>query len=219
MLKFEAEDEARARARLNLPPMRFHYGEPSDMTFGEKMDELNKNIDPQPGLRTPPPTANTPDDIPNAAVKFDADKPAYHLLDREFVSAMSRRCGSGGNLNDALLELRSWAAGESNQLPFAFTRVAGAFNTIAPWLTAELEIARVLALGARKYAPHNWRKGFAWSRLYRAAVGHIRAHQRGDVYDPETGLLHLSHALCMLMFLVVHERDELGTDDRGEMIR
>lgn len=191
MKKFEAEDEKRIRAKLGLEPM-------AEAATAQ---------------------ANTAADIPHAAVKFDADKPAYHLLDRQFVHEMRGTAGDGRSLNDTLLQLRSWSEGEAAQLKFAFGGVAGAFNTATPWLTAELELARVLAFGAAKYDAHNWRKGFVWSRLYRAATGHIRAHQLGDIYDSETGLLHLSHALCCLMFLIVHERDGLGTDDREEMIR
>jgi hypothetical protein len=74
--------------------------------------------------------------------------------------------------------------------------------------------AEVMAYGAKKYSPHNWRRGFEWSRLYAAALRHLLAHMSGEDKDPETGLSHLSHAACCLMFLQEHEIEGLGTDDR-----
>ena len=61
---------------------------------------------------------------------------------------------------------------------------------------------------------HNWRKGFDWSRLYGAALRHLTAHMNGVNLDEESGLSHLSHAACCLMFLVEHEVRGLGSDDR-----
>jgi hypothetical protein len=80
-----------------------------------------------------------------------------------------------------------------------------------PALTAT---AQVMTYGALKYAPHNWRKGFQWSRLYSAALRHLLAHMSGEDKDPETGLSHLSHAACCIMFLQEHEIRKLGVDDR-----
>lgn len=74
--------------------------------------------------------------------------------------------------------------------------------------------AQVLTFGAKKYAAHNWRNGFNWSRLYGAALRHLLAHMNGEDKDPETGLSHLDHAACCIMFLQEHEAQNLGTDDR-----
>lgn len=74
--------------------------------------------------------------------------------------------------------------------------------------------ATVLTFGAKKYADHNWRKGFNWSRLYGAALRHLLAHMNGEDKDPETGLSHLDHLACCVMFLQEHEESRLGTDDR-----
>jgi len=75
-------------------------------------------------------------------------------------------------------------------------------------------IATVLTFGAQKYSAHNWRKGFKWSRLYGAALRHLTAHMSGEGIDPESGLSHLDHAACCLMFLQEHEKCGLGQDDR-----
>jgi hypothetical protein len=76
------------------------------------------------------------------------------------------------------------------------------------------EIAKVLAFGANKYDAHNWRKGLNWSRLYGAALRHLLAHMDGQDKDEESGLSHLAHAACCLMFLLEHEAKGLGHDDR-----
>lgn len=72
---------------------------------------------------------------------------------------------------------------------------------------AEKAIVDVLTFGANKYAPDNWRKveGWRW-RYYRAARGHIWAWATGEKLDKESGLPHLAHAVCCLLFLL--ELDE-----------
>jgi len=79
-------------------------------------------------------------------------------------------------------------------------------------------IAEVMTFGARKYAAHNWRKGFEWSRLFGALLRHTFAAMRGEDRDPESGLLHLAHAGCCVMFLLEHVLCKLGTDDRYKSI-
>lgn len=84
----------------------------------------------------------------------------------------------------------------------------------APALEA---IAEVLAFGALKYHSWNWARGFAWSRLIGAALRHLFAFARGEDRDPESGLSHLAHAGCCILFLITHERCKLGTDDRHKL--
>lgn len=76
------------------------------------------------------------------------------------------------------------------------------------------DVARVLAFGANKYAAHNWRQGIAYSRLLDAALRHLFAFAAGEDTDPESGLPHLAHAGCCVMFLqgMTHTRPDL--DDR-----
>lgn len=61
---------------------------------------------------------------------------------------------------------------------------------------------------------NNWRKGIAQSRLLGAALRHILAHMWGQDYDEESGLRHLYHASCCLMFAseLIETRPDL--DDR-----
>lgn len=76
------------------------------------------------------------------------------------------------------------------------------------------QTAAVLKFGAQKYAEHNWRAGFAWSRPLAAAMRHITAFNAGEDKDPESGLSHLAHAACCIMFLLEFEKTHRELDDR-----
>ena len=79
---------------------------------------------------------------------------------------------------------------------------------------ALMQTAAVLKFGADKYAEHNWRQGFAWSRPLAAAMRHIMAFNDGEDKDPESGLSHLAHAMCCIMFLLEFEKTHPQLDDR-----
>lgn len=79
---------------------------------------------------------------------------------------------------------------------------------------AMLEISRVWSFGEKKYAAHNWRKGFAYSRPAAAALRHIFAWLGGQDKDEESGLSHLAHAACCLCMLIAFQQNRIGKDDR-----
>lgn len=79
------------------------------------------------------------------------------------------------------------------------------------WL---LGVASVMAFGARKYDTHNWRGGIKRSRLISAALRHIFAYNEGEDLDSETGLSHLDHASCCLMFARELHETRPDLDDR-----
>lgn len=73
---------------------------------------------------------------------------------------------------------------------------------------AILEVAKVLTYGAQKYSAENWRKvPEAHQRYLDAALRHINQYHQGQIIDNETGINHLAHAICSLLFIV--ELDEL----------
>ena len=76
------------------------------------------------------------------------------------------------------------------------------------------EVAKVLGVGAVKYAPNNWIKCDAWSRYFAALQRHLNAWHAGEDCDSDDGLPHLSHAACCLLFLMEMERLGVGLDDR-----
>ena len=64
----------------------------------------------------------------------------------------------------------------------------------------------VLTFGARKYERDNWKKVPDSKRRYFDALQrHVWAWKEGEVLDPETGMHHLAHAMCCLMFLYEHD--------------
>ena len=78
------------------------------------------------------------------------------------------------------------------------------------------EVNLVLVHGRIKYGVCNWMKkdGFKLSRCYNALLRHMFAFWKGENNDPETGLSHLSHAMCNLLFLMYHFRNNKISDDR-----
>lgn len=75
-------------------------------------------------------------------------------------------------------------------------------------------IAEVLTFGAKKYDAHNWRGGIEYSRLIGAAYRHLSAYNDGEDKDPESGLSHLAHLGCCVLFLLEQEAKGTGHDDR-----
>jgi hypothetical protein len=76
------------------------------------------------------------------------------------------------------------------------------------------EIVKVLQFGAGKYSERNWEKGMAWNRPFAALMRHMWAWWRREERDPETGLSHLAHAGCCLLFLLAYEKRSTGEDNR-----
>lgn len=79
------------------------------------------------------------------------------------------------------------------------------------WL---LGTAQVLTFGAKKYDKHNWRKGISYTRLLAAALRHLFAIMRGEDVDEESGLKHVHHLSCCIMFLSYMMDHRPDLDDR-----
>jgi hypothetical protein len=82
-------------------------------------------------------------------------------------------------------------------------------SKIALWGTAQ-----VLTYGAVKYSPHNWRHGLAWARVLGACMRHLTAFMDGEDLDEETGLPHIDHLACEVMFMQELYRTHKDMDDR-----
>jgi len=78
--------------------------------------------------------------------------------------------------------------------------------TLIPWDGLE-EVVKVLEFGAKKYDRDNWRfvEG-AEQRYLAAALRHLVAYQIEQPTDEETGISHLAHAGCCLLFLLALEK-------------
>ena len=68
------------------------------------------------------------------------------------------------------------------------------------------ETVKVLTFGAQKYERDNWQKvPEAKRRYFDALQRHVWAWKQGEQFDPESGIHHLAHAMCCLMFLYEHD--------------
>jgi len=81
-------------------------------------------------------------------------------------------------------------------------------------ISAELmeHVALVRMFGEKKYARNNWKKGFKVTRSLAAALRHIFATLRGELYDPESGLYHVAHAICSLehaLYDLIHHKENI----------
>lgn len=78
------------------------------------------------------------------------------------------------------------------------------------------EVVKVLTFGAQKYDRDNWQKVPDSKRRYFDALQrHVWAWKRGEQLDPESGIHHLAHAMCCLMFL--YEHDIMYSLNNGEV--
>jgi hypothetical protein len=67
-------------------------------------------------------------------------------------------------------------------------------------------LTEVLTFGAQKYERDNWiHVPEAKRRYFDAMQRHTWAWKEGEKFDPESGLHHLAHAMCCLMFLYEHD--------------
>jgi hypothetical protein len=85
------------------------------------------------------------------------------------------------------------------------------------------ELAAVLTVGASKYDDNNWRKLENLDARYTAAGRrHDSAARQGEALDPETGLLHLAHEACCVMFRLakyLEDHPELNANRKERLAR
>ena len=79
-------------------------------------------------------------------------------------------------------------------------------------------MVKVLEFGAKKYAGWNWTTngGFPYMRVMRSCLRHLFAWSRGEDIDPESGLSHIHHAMCNLLFIshYIGNKEKYNKDDR-----
>lgn len=95
--------------------------------------------------------------------------------------------------------------GEKNAKPERFALVPA---------RAMREVARVYEFGARKYADHNWRKGYPWSWSIDALERHINAFKGGEDLADDSQLHHLAHAVFHCLALMEWSFSHPELDDR-----
>lgn len=73
---------------------------------------------------------------------------------------------------------------------------------------------RVLEFGAKKYAKGNWAKGMSWSVCFTCTMSHLSKSFQGEEHDEESGINHLAHAMCNMLFLLGYRDLYPEGDDR-----
>jgi hypothetical protein len=87
--------------------------------------------------------------------------------------------------------------------------------TLLPFESLEL-ITDVLMFGAEKYDRDNWKECKDTNRYKDALLRHLTEVQKGHDIDPETGLSHLAHMGCNILFLLYFEALEKA--DKGDSL-
>lgn len=137
--------------------------------------------------------------------KDDQFKSALHLIPWKEFDVQDTRV----SVEHAYAALKTWWCAKPFSLKEAFVP------------RGELEgIGRALEFGARKYAPRNWERGIAYSKIFSAACRHAEALARGERVAEDSGLPHENHFWCDYMFLVVFATRgrDLDLDDRPEPV-
>jgi hypothetical protein len=76
-------------------------------------------------------------------------------------------------------------------------------------------VGQVMACGAEKYGPMNWRDDKITASVYvNAALRHLLTYWDGQDLDEETHLPHLAHAAACLLILLDAEAQGMLQDDR-----
>lgn len=76
------------------------------------------------------------------------------------------------------------------------------------------ELAKVFTKGSEKYSDHNWLKGMKWSTMLASMKRHLNAYERGEDFDPETGLYHMAHVAWNALGIVSYYKFHPNLDDR-----
>lgn len=84
---------------------------------------------------------------------------------------------------------------------------------LIPW-DALWALAEHYGRGSRKYADHNWLRGYKYSLSFDALMRHAQAWWGGEEMDAETGSSHMIAVAWHAFALFVFRKRGLGTDDR-----
>ncbi len=75
-------------------------------------------------------------------------------------------------------------------------------------------MAKVMTMGAAKYAPNNWQKVDDFYARYTSALHrHLNAWQQGETFDKESKLHHLAHVAVNAMFLARFHNEDTDVHD------
>lgn len=94
----------------------------------------------------------------------------------------------------------------SEEVALRYNEGKARFELIDPEF--EKGVALVLTFGAEKYGDENWKKSAGTDKHYEFVSGchgslrrHLAAIRDGEHLDPESGLPHIDHVACNVMFI------------------
>jgi hypothetical protein len=121
----------------------------------------------------------------------------------------------------ALRFMGEWQRGNNRALEQAGAQILGLLAKLDGILLprdypirAYQHVVRVLEFGAVKYVKGNWAKGMPWSVCFNCTMSHLTRAFQGEAKDEESGLTHLGHALCNILFLLAYRDLFPEGDDR-----
>ena len=73
------------------------------------------------------------------------------------------------------------------------------------------DVIKVLMIGEKKYGTDNWiYVDNGYERYYNACLRHLQAWYYGEKLDTESGISHIIHAICCLMFIDWKDKNEFN---------
>lgn len=143
-------------------------------------------------------------DVAKVAAKFETTRPVVYKLRKELSAAHAAAMEGDATIE----EVMTWTAQPGDgSLVLGRKFDAGKLDYSLVPFEAMDEVVKVLMYGAQKYERENWRHvPEARQRYSAAALRHMTAHIRGETTDQETGLSHLAHAGCCVLFLLALEQ-------------
>jgi Domain of unknown function (DUF5664) len=79
---------------------------------------------------------------------------------------------------------------------------------------AEEAESKVWTMGAEKYGERNWEKGLPFLSVIDSMLRHIKAYQKGETIDSESGQPHMAHIRCNAAMLIEYQETHPELDDR-----
>lgn len=107
--------------------------------------------------------------------------------------------GSGSNTAGARNSSMCSNSSNSKTEFLKFDRAKPRFDLVDPWFSEDT--AKVLTMGAMKYAEDNWKLNTDIKRYIGALERHLNEIKKGELFDAESGLQHTAHIASNAMFL------------------
>ena len=77
------------------------------------------------------------------------------------------------------------------------------------------DVVKILSFGSKKYGDNSWQQVSEFEdRYYAALMRHLVEWRKGNKIDEESGLSHLSHAMCNLVFLCWNDKNKINGENK-----